>query len=104
MCISPRTPIPADLYSSATNAQLRFVQDIPVPQVQPETENMWDDVYMAIDDAIARYQNHGRIREASRKLGDNAKTIQSWLTLFPNTSYSSTLCGGIKLILDVSIA
>ena len=90
-----------DFYSSAADAQRQFAQKIPIGQPQSGTDDMWDDVYTTINDAVARYKNVGKIRETLRKLSDNVPMIQSWMGLFPNSSFSSTLSGGIKLILDV---
>jgi hypothetical protein len=45
----------------------------------------------------------GHIRGAFRRVGDNAKSIQSFVGLLPDGEYK-TLCGGLTLILTVSDA
>lgn len=45
----------------------------------------------------------GKIRHAFRKLGHGSEAVKGWLGLIPSEShYLSIVCGGLKLIIQVS--
>ncbi|RPA89390.1 hypothetical protein L873DRAFT_1722055 [Choiromyces venosus 120613-1] len=58
----------------------------------------WDDVQKLMHTAQAVYQDVGIIRKHLRKFSENAPIFNSWLTLLPQTSYSSTIYGGLKIM------
>ena len=69
----------------------------------------WRDVLAEVDDASKQYNEPdgvwGKVRKAFRKSGDRAVSISAWLVLLPASSeYFSILCGGLTLIIGVSIA
>jgi len=69
----------------------------------------WGDVLAEVDDASKQYNEPngvcGKIRRAFRKSGDKAVSGSAWLVLLPASSeYFSILCGGLTLIVGVSIA
>ncbi|PSN71370.1 hypothetical protein BS50DRAFT_673933 [Corynespora cassiicola Philippines] len=67
----------------------------------------WNDVTQLVKTAETNYSNDekkgGKIRKFFRKVGDNGKSIQSFVGLLPDGSYK-TLCGGVTLILTAMIA
>lgn len=76
--------------------------------IKPEDSHTMADVWVIIDDAVARYQAQGkegiwgRIRGAFRKFGENDGAVKTWLGLLPTESnYLSVLCGGLKMIVSV---
>lgn len=69
----------------------------------------WRDVLAEVDDASKQYNEPdgvwGKVRKAFRKSGDKAVSSSAWLVLLPASSeYFSILCGGLTLIIGVSIA
>lgn len=68
----------------------------------------WTEVLQEVEDSSSRYNEPdgvwGKIRKAFRKSAGKADIASAWLTLLPNQSeYFSILCGGLKLIIGVSI-
>jgi hypothetical protein len=65
----------------------------------------WNEVSEVLQDAVKKYEDtesiSGKFRRAFRRVGDNSKSIQSFVGLLPDGSYK-TLCGGLTLILTVS--
>jgi hypothetical protein len=66
----------------------------------------WSDVNTIMAGAEKKYANmdstSGKIRNFFHKIGDNGKSIKSFVGLLPDGNYK-TLCGGLTLILSVSI-
>lgn len=94
------------IYATAANAKQNFltkVLGVTAAQEDLVTVNSWKDVLDLVDEAVKKYDKSGKVRKGMRKLSDNAPAIQAWMGLFPSTSYSSTLCSGIKMVLDVCI-
>lgn len=48
------------------------------------------------------YQDVGIIRKHLRKFSENAPVLNSWLTLLPQASYTSTVYGGFKIMFDAA--
>jgi len=68
----------------------------------------WSEVLQEVENASNQYDEPdgawGKIRKAFRKSADKADIASAWLTLLPNQSeYFSVLCGGLKLIIGVSV-
>jgi hypothetical protein len=68
----------------------------------------WNDVLAEVENASKQYNEPegtwGKIRKAFRKSGDTAVSTSAWLALLPAQSeYFSVLCGGLTLIVGVSI-
>lgn len=61
----------------------------------------WPEVLGAIDKAVDKYAAAGKLRRVIRKVGDYAPILKSWMTLFPNISYSGTLLAGMTIALNV---
>lgn len=61
----------------------------------------WPEVLGAIDKAVDKYEAAGKLKRGIRRVGEYAPILKSWMTLFPNTSYSGTLLAGMTLVLDV---
>jgi hypothetical protein len=66
--------------------------------------NSWDEVMKTMDMAAKQYEGRdsklGKVRNAFRRIGDNASSIQAFVGLLPDGNYK-TLCGGLTLILTV---
>ncbi|KAF8253368.1 hypothetical protein K440DRAFT_657333 [Wilcoxina mikolae CBS 423.85] len=94
------------IYISAAEAKKDFLAKVlKRPTTEPEEAipiNSWEDVLDLVDKAVAKYCEPGKLRNGMRKIGENAPAIQAWMGLFPSTSYSSTLCAGVKMVLDVA--
>ncbi|KAF2733938.1 hypothetical protein EJ04DRAFT_553012 [Polyplosphaeria fusca] len=62
----------------------------------------WTDVNQIVRDEEKKYYQDdtvsGKVRKFFRKVGDNGKSIQSFVGLLPDGNYK-TLCGGLTLIL-----
>lgn len=70
----------------------------------------WSDVLSAQENFSQERENvttrgiKGAMYKQLRRFGDNSETFQSWLKLLPTEShYLSVLCGGLRLILGVSV-
>ena len=65
----------------------------------------WKDITLLIQEVVKDYHKddstRGRLRGQFRRVGDNAKSIQTFVGLLPDGEYK-TLCGGLMLILTVS--
>ena len=65
----------------------------------------WTEITNAIHGVVENYHNDdttwGRIQTGFRRVGDNAKSLQSFVGLLPDGAFE-TLCGGLVLILTVS--
>jgi len=70
----------------------------------------WDEVIRAARDAESQYLAEakrgvdGNIRRFFRTMGNHAPSVTPWLQLLPDDKYFSVLCGGLKLILGVSLS
>jgi len=62
----------------------------------------WDDVQKLMRKAEDEYQDVGIIRKHLRKFSENARVFNSWLTLLPQASYTSTVYGGFKIMFDAA--
>lgn len=68
----------------------------------------WKEV-VSIVQAVEKDYNHSATgwkraaRWAFRKLGEHAEDFNPWLDLLPDDKYFSIACGGLKIILGVSI-
>ncbi|PUU73938.1 hypothetical protein B9Z19DRAFT_494885 [Tuber borchii] len=62
----------------------------------------WDDVQKLMRKAEDEYQDVGIIRKHLRKFSENAPVFNSWLTLLPQASYTSTVYGGFKIMFDAA--
>jgi hypothetical protein len=95
------------IYIYATEAKKDFLTKVlKRPTAEPEdviTIDSWEDVLGLVDTAVKTYCEPGKFRGGMRKVGEHAPAIQAWMGLFPSTSFSSTLCSGIKMVLDVCI-
>ena len=64
----------------------------------------WKEVRQVVKSAESSYLKKdsvsGKVRKAFRKVGENAKSIESFVGLLPDGNYK-TLCGGLTLILRV---
>jgi len=64
----------------------------------------WEEVTELIQEVVEEYHNKdtvwAKIRGEFRRVGDNAGSIQSFVSLLPDGHYK-TLCGGLTLILTV---
>jgi len=66
----------------------------------------WTDIVRIVTEAEASYLKDDttsrKVRKAFRKLGENAKSIKPFVGLLPDGNYK-TLCGGLNLVLTVSL-
>ncbi|KAG0124129.1 hypothetical protein HOY82DRAFT_673677 [Tuber indicum] len=62
----------------------------------------WDDVKELMRKAEDEYQDVGTIRKHLRKFSENAPIFNSWLTLLPQASYTSTIYGGFRIMFDAA--
>ncbi|CUS14985.1 unnamed protein product [Tuber aestivum] len=62
----------------------------------------WDDVQKLMRKAEDEYHDVGTIRKHLRKFSENAPIFNSWLTLLPQASYSSTIYGGFRIMFDAA--
>lgn len=64
----------------------------------------WEDVLQAAKDAEAAYQAAGAKgwRKLGRLVTTNSESVIPYLGLIPNGTYTSILCGGLKLVFQVS--
>lgn len=69
------------------------------------TAQLWNIVENAVEKYHSKDKNGlwGKVVYAFRKLGDGSDAAQGWLGLLPTDSnYLSVVCGGLKLIINVS--
>ena len=92
-------------YTSEANKKEKLKQNINI------TDNhTWDEVCEELKKAMLVYNEEsvkgfrGFFRKSARSFGDNSSTFKSWLDFLPTEShYLSILCGGLKLVLGVSL-
>lgn len=73
-------------------------------------EHTWDEV-LSVQLALSQERDaetskgfKGFFHKNMRRFGDNSESLQPWLKLLPTEShYLSVLCGGLSLVLGVSI-
>ena len=76
----------------------------------PEKTHTMKDLEKAVEESINNREQKNasclwdKIYDAFVKLGKNKDNINGWLGLLPSESeYFSVLCGGFKLVLEVSL-
>jgi hypothetical protein len=77
--------------------------------VNPDSTHCVEDLWKVIDNVVTDYHFEDqkgpweKVRLALRKLGDGGEAMKDWLGLLPTESpYLSVVCGGLKLIINVS--
>lgn len=86
-----------------TTAGSKFKTDLAI-----DSAHKWEEVILEVNKASVNYENvsgaWGKIRKALRRFGKDNKAFTAWSALLPSESeYFSILCGGVKLIIGVSI-
>lgn len=78
--------------------------------IDPHGKHTVQELLDVVESTVDKYQNAdtkglwGKVRLAFRKLGASGDAITGWLGLLPSeTEYLSIVCGGLKLIITVSI-
>lgn len=66
----------------------------------------WDEVMRLVKDTEAEYIKAGRsgLRRAGRFIGGQSESVLPYLRLIPNGFYTSIVCGGLKVIFELSLA
>ena len=69
----------------------------------------WEEVLKEVEEAATAFDDTsstwGKVRKAFRSMGSNHKVFKAWLEFLPTQSeYCSIVCGGLKLILGVSLS
>jgi len=65
----------------------------------------WDEVMRLVKDTEDDYVKSGRsgLRRVSRFIGDQSESVLPYLRLIPNGFYTSIICGGLKVIFELSL-
>ena len=72
-----------------------------------EGKTSWDEVMEEVHSAAKLLPNKsgfwGRIQKSFRSVGKNSDALKAWVRLLPSDSYFSVICGGLRLIVGVSM-
>ncbi|KAL2825514.1 hypothetical protein BJY01DRAFT_256259 [Aspergillus pseudoustus] len=106
------------LYDEANKARERFLSVVEQydqtaepkyrTNVDIRSEHGWEDVMKAVDAGVEAYQTQaltgfwGRIRRGFRKFSNAGSSCCAFLDLIPDSVFSSTICGTLKLILSAA--
>ena len=82
------------------------IKDSKVKHLDLGGIHSWDEVLRLVKDTEAAYLEAGRNgpRRVFRFIGARSESLAPYLKLVPNGFYTSTICGGLKLILELSFA
>lgn len=70
-------------------------------------KNTWVEVQTEAEEAWRAYdakRSRNWFRSAAGSIGNKAPALQSWLEVVPNSEYTSTACGALKIMFAVSPA
>lgn len=64
----------------------------------------WDEVMRLVKDTEAAYQEAGRnsLRKTGRRVAQHSVSVLPYLRLIPNGYYTSIVCGGLKVVFELS--
>ena len=80
------------------------MKDSNVRHLDLSGTHSWDEVLRLVKRTEAAYLEAGRtgLRRVGRFIGIQSESMVSYLKFIPNGFYESTVCGGLKFILELS--
>ena len=81
------------------------MKDSNARSIDLSATHSWDEVMRVVKDTEAAYLEAGRsgLRRAGRSIGARSESVLPYLRLIPNGFYTSIICGGLKLVFELSI-
>lgn len=82
------------------------IKNSSVKSLDLSETHSWDEVMRLVKDTEAAYLEAGRsgLRRVGRFIGAQSESVLPYLRLIPNGFYTSIVCGGLKLIFELSFA
>ena len=82
------------------------IKDSKVRPLDLGGTHTWDEVMQLVKDTETKYLEAGRNghRRLFRYIGAQSDSVVPFLRLIPNGTYTSIVCGGLKLIFELSFA
>jgi hypothetical protein len=86
-------------------AYQQTLDDHKVRSLDLNAIHSWDDVMRLVKDSEAKYLEAGRSgpRRVTRFIGAYSESVLPFLRLIPNGFYTSIICGGLRLVFEVSL-
>jgi hypothetical protein len=86
-------------------AYQQTLDDHNVRSLDLSATHSWDEVMRLVKDSEAKYLEAGRRgpRRVTRFIGAYSESVLPFLRLIPNGFYTSIICGGLRLVFEVSL-
>jgi len=86
-------------------AYQQTLNDHNVRSLDLSATHSWDEVMRLVKDSEAKYLEAGRSgpRRVTRFIGAYSESVLPFLRLIPNGFYTSIICGGLRLVFEVSL-
>ena len=86
-------------------AYQQTLNDHNVRSLDLSATHSWDEVMRLVKDSEAKYLKAGRSgpRRVTRFIGAYSESVLPFLRLIPNGFYTSIICGGLRLVFEVSL-
>ena len=86
-------------------AYQQTLNDHNVRSLDLSATHSWDEVMRIVKDSEAKYLEAGRSgpRRVTRFIGAYSESVLPFLRLIPNGFYTSIICGGLRLVFEVSL-
>lgn len=96
----------AEQFLEVMKAYQNSHQDPKVKSLDLSGTHSWDEVLQIVRFTEDTYLAAGRRgpRQLARFIADQAESVMPALRLIPNGFYTSIVCGGLKLVFELSIA
>ena len=94
-----------DQFLEVVKAYQESTKDPSISEFDLRGKHSWDDVLRVAKDAELTYLKKGGrgLRKTGRIITNNSEAVMPYLRLIPNGTYTSILCGGLKLIFGVGL-
>jgi len=102
---SPLTHSHAAQFLEVMIAYQNSMQESKARNIDLSGTHSWDEVMRLVKDTEDDYVKSGRsgLRRVSRFIGDQSESVLPYLRLIPNGFYTSIICGGLKVIFELSL-
>ena len=100
---SPSTDSHARQFLEVMIKYQESTDDNKVRSVDLDATHSWDEVIRSVKEKESQYLEAGRMRRVTRLITAYSESVLPFLRLIPNGFYTSIICGGLKLIFELSL-